>query len=159
MSTTISEDCGVSVEAAADYAGFWLRAVAFLIDYVALLIPSSAIFFGFLFFISLSIERESLGSALLLLLGWAVFDVLARCFYFVLLEASPLQATIGKKAIGLRVCDMQGHRITLGRSLGRNLAKCLSILSVGIGFVMCGFTDKKQALHDMIASCLVVRRP
>jgi uncharacterized RDD family membrane protein YckC len=84
--------------------------------------------------------------------------MLAAWFYFALLESSPWRATLGKKAVGLCVSDIEGHRLTLGRALGRNLAKCLSTLSLGIGYMMCGFTKKKQALHDMVANCLVLRR-
>lgn len=43
--------------------------------------------------------------------------------------------------------------------MSRNLAKYLSNLTMGIGHLMCGFTIKKQALHDLLAGCLVLRRP
>jgi uncharacterized RDD family membrane protein YckC len=84
--------------------------------------------------------------------------ILAAWFYFAVLQSSPWQATLGKKAVGLYVCDIEGHRLTFSPAIGRNFTKCLSTLSVGIGYMMCGFTKKKQALHDMIASCLVLRR-
>jgi uncharacterized RDD family membrane protein YckC len=57
----------------------------------------------------------------------------------------------------LYVCDTEGSRLTVSRAAGRMLAKCLSGLTIGVGFIMCGFTKKKQALHDMIAGCLVLR--
>jgi uncharacterized RDD family membrane protein YckC len=85
--------------------------------------------------------------------------ILAVWFCFAALESSRWQATPGKMAVGLRVSDIKGHRLTLGRALGRNLAKCLSNLTIGIGHMICGFTRKKQALHDVIASCMVTRRP
>ena len=151
--------CEVSVEAPVVYAGFWLRAAAALIDCVAMFIP-------FLITASIAILVIRLVSAAkgydpggMILAVLPAVTILAAWFYFALLESSPWRATLGKKAVGLCVSDIEGHRLTLGRALGRNLAKCLSTLSVGIGYMMCGFTKKKQALHDMIASCLVLRRP
>jgi uncharacterized RDD family membrane protein YckC len=79
-------------------------------------------------------------------------------FYFAVMESSPLQGTVGKKVLGLYVSDIDGRRLTLGRAIGRTLAKFLSSMTLGIGYIMCGFTRKKQALHDMIAGCLVLRR-
>jgi uncharacterized RDD family membrane protein YckC len=78
--------------------------------------------------------------------------------YFPVLECSSLQATPGKLALGIKVTDMQGNRIGFGRALGRNLAKIISAIILYIGFIMAGFTQKKQALHDMIAGCLVVAK-
>jgi uncharacterized RDD family membrane protein YckC len=75
-----------------------------------------------------------------------------------LLESSSWQATLGKKALGLVVTTVGGEPISFGRALGRNLAKLLSSLILMIGFLMAGFTAKKQALHDLLADCLVVRK-
>jgi uncharacterized RDD family membrane protein YckC len=72
------------------------------------------------------------------------------------MESSPLQATIGKLAVGLRVTDLQGQRISFGRATGRFFAKWLSGAILLIGYLMAGFTEKKQALHDRIAGCLVL---
>ena len=74
------------------------------------------------------------------------------------LETSHWQATIGKSALRLYVTDIDGHRLSRGRSMGRNLAKCLSTLTLGVGYLMSGFTARRQTLHDLIAHCLVVRR-
>src|ERR1041385_5605179 len=71
--------------------------------------------------------------------------------YYVGFESSHWQATIGKRALGIIVTDMQGNRVSTLRALGRYLGKLLSALTLLIGFVMAGFTEKKQALHDMIA--------
>jgi uncharacterized RDD family membrane protein YckC len=77
--------------------------------------------------------------------------------YFAKLESSARQATIGKRALGIAVTDLAGRRISFGRATGRYFAKFLSSVAA-IGFLMAGFTARKQALHDMIAGCLVVRR-
>jgi uncharacterized RDD family membrane protein YckC len=61
-------------------------------------------------------------------------------------------------AIGIKVTDLNGNRISFGRATGRYFAKILSGMILMIGYIMAGFTEKKQALHDMIASCLVVMK-
>jgi uncharacterized RDD family membrane protein YckC len=79
--------------------------------------------------------------------------------YYSVMESSPWQATLGKRALGLQVTDLQGRRISFGRATGRYFAKIVSGLTLSIGYLMAGFTRRKQALHDIIAECLVVRRP
>jgi len=59
-------------------------------------------------------------------------------------------------AIGIKVTDLQGDRISYGRANARYWSKFLSTMIFLIGYIMAGFTEKKQALHDIIASCLVV---
>lgn len=74
------------------------------------------------------------------------------------MESSPYQATAGKLALRIKVTDRAGKRIGFGRATGRHFAEILSSLTLGIGFVMAGFTKRRQALHDMIASTLVVMK-
>jgi uncharacterized RDD family membrane protein YckC len=80
------------------------------------------------------------------------------CVYYTIFEASVWQATPGKRMLRLYVADLNGKRITYGRALARSLARQLSGIFF-IGFVLAGFTEKKQALHDILASTLVLRRP
>lgn len=77
--------------------------------------------------------------------------------YFALQESSQHQATIGKRAMKIYVTDIQGQRISFGQATGRYFSKILSDI-LCIGYLMVAFTDKKQGLHDMIASTLVQRR-
>ena len=60
--------------------------------------------------------------------------------------------------LGIKVTDLEGNRISFGRALGRNLAKIISVLTFYIGYIMAAFTAKKQALQDMIAGTLVVKK-
>jgi uncharacterized RDD family membrane protein YckC len=60
-------------------------------------------------------------------------------------------------ALGIRVTDLDGGRISFGRATGRYFGKILSGLILGIGFLMAAFTERKQALHDLLAGTLVVR--
>jgi len=77
-------------------------------------------------------------------------------FYFALMESSPYQATLGKMALGIKVTDYAGRRISFARAVGRYLGKIISSIILGIGYLLAGFSAKKQALHDMIAGTLVV---
>lgn len=83
------------------------------------------------------------------------FIYLVLIVYWVLMESSRWQASLGKLALGLKVVDEKGQRLTVVRALGRNLLKILSCATLMIGFMMAGWTQRKQALHDKIADCLV----
>ena len=74
------------------------------------------------------------------------------------LESSTYQATLGKMAARLRVTDQEGRRISLARATARYFSKYLSAAALGLGYVMVGFDDEKQGLHDRIAGTLVLYR-
>ena len=90
--------------------------------------------------------------------GLTLVTLLVNLAYYSLFETSRLQATPGKLACRLRVTDEAGRRIGLGRAVGRNLGKFVSAFILGIGFLMVAWTRRKQGLHDLIASTLVLRR-
>jgi uncharacterized RDD family membrane protein YckC len=75
------------------------------------------------------------------------------------MESSPRQATLGKMAMKIIVTDLEGRPISFGRATGRYFAKNFLSAICFIGFLMAIWTQKKQALHDMIAGTLVVKRP
>ena len=77
--------------------------------------------------------------------------------YFAGMESSFRQATYGKMMLGVKVVDEDGFRISFWRAVGRYFAKYLSIFTLFIGFLMAAFTEKKQALHDMVAKTLVIK--
>jgi len=152
------------------YAGFWLRLWAYIIDGLVLGVVFLVIF-------GLLAVATGLGSAignvhpgerpeeLAALLGVTLIvaglgiAVIGGWLYYALMESSSWQATLGKKALGLEVTDMAGCRISFGRASGRYFGKLVTnLIPLAIGYILAGFTEKKQALHDMIASCLVVRR-
>ena len=76
--------------------------------------------------------------------------------YWALMESFSKQATLGKRALGILVTDIEGRRISFGRATVRYWAKIISSLTLLIGFIIAGFTSRKQALHDIISGCLVV---
>ena len=91
--------------------------------------------------------------------GLAVAAAIGTWLYYTLMESSRYQATLGKMVLGIQVTDLEGNRISLARANGRYFGKVLSKMVLYIGFIMAAFTEKKQALHDVIAGCLVVRKP
>jgi uncharacterized RDD family membrane protein YckC len=142
------------------FAGFWLRAAACVIDtiLIAAIFLVGASFFPSTFEKLMPPTPPSLTAmpqpaplviAILISLG---------CLYYTLFEASSWQATPGKRILRLYVTDLNGQRITFQRALLRNIARQLSGF-LFIGYILAGFTEKKQALHDIIARCLVFRRP
>ena len=119
----------------ANYAGFWIRFVAYLIDGVVVMIPGMLII------------SAGLPSLINLVLGLA---------YYIYFPSSEYMATPGKMALGLIITDEHGNRIGAGTAAVRYIGYMISILIIGIGFIMIGFTEKKRGLHDMIASTQVV---
>src|SRR4029077_16530876 len=77
-------------------------------------------------------------------------DFVLWLLYYALMESSPLQATLGKMALSIKVTEIAGQRISFLRALGRNLAKIISGFILLIGYIMAAFTERKQALHDII---------
>ncbi len=89
--------------------------------------------------------------------GLSLVSLVLTMAYFALLESSRWQATLGKRVCRLRVTDLSGRRIGIGRAFGRYLAKFVSALLLGIGFLMVGWTRRSQGLHDLMADTLVMR--
>lgn len=86
------------------------------------------------------------------------FAVAATWLYFALQESSSAQATLGKRVLGIKVIDYEGRRIGFARATGRFWGKTLSGILFNIGYIMAAFTARKQALHDILAQTLVIRR-
>ncbi len=122
------------------YAGFWKRFAAYLID---------AVIIGIAGAIFRAAAGDAIGGTLTTVIGWV---------YFAVMESSEKQATLGKMALGIRVVDVDGNKISFARATGRYFSKIISALILMIGYIMAAFTAKKQALHDMIAGTLVVGR-
>jgi uncharacterized RDD family membrane protein YckC len=140
------------------YAGFWLRLVAAVLDMLAMVMPFGFVFLPFMVGIKLVNARKGYDPAVMFLMASPLVLIVGTWLYFAVMESSPWQATLGKKMLGLYVTDLHRQRLTLGRATGRTLAKYLSVMTVGIGYLLCGFTERKQALHDVVARCLVLRR-
>lgn len=122
------------------YAGFWQRFAAVVIDAIVV----------------------STGIALVSVVSFGAATVPAWIFghwiYEAWMTSSEWQATLGKRALGIVVTGLDGGRISFARATGRHFAKWISTAIVFIGYIMAAFTERKQALHDMIAETLVVNR-
>ena len=153
------------------YAGFWLRVLAYCIDTIILGIFAVPILIGAAMAMGIGGVLESIPHSqdpfvngmppafFLFMMLCVALGVFGTWLYFALLESSEWQGTAGKRVLGLIVTDMAGQRVTFARATGRHFAKIVtSFIPLGIGYAMAGFTEKRQALHDMIASCLVLRR-
>lgn len=147
-----------------EYAGFWSRFGASIIDGIILFLLELGIslllgwlpyVFGWIFYGGywpwswFSVLYSGPFWLLSFLMGW---------LYFAGSECSSSQATPGKKALSLVVTNLNGERISFGRATARYFGKFLSELTLYIGYVMIGFTAKKQGLHDMIAGTLVFKK-
>jgi uncharacterized RDD family membrane protein YckC len=151
---------------AQNYAPFFTRFFAFWIDEVLAGATGAAViglFAGLGSAMSLlGMGTNSTGASLSGSLLWMVglpLGILAYVLYFVKQETSLSQATVGKRMLGIRITNMSGGTIATGQSLGRLLVKnSFSGLLFSIGFLVAAFTERKQALHDLVASTLVVTR-
>jgi len=144
----------------ARYGGFWIRLVAFMIDLILkgiIVLPFSLFMFLIIGAAGRAVSMPFVGVRLVILIIRAVFSALVSWIYEAALESSPYQATLGKMALGMKVTDLAGNRISFARATGRHFAKYVSGMIFFIGYIMAGFTERKQALHDMIAGTLVRR--
>ena len=151
------------------YAGFWLRLVAHLIDnmiigvvLLALLVPLAAMTGLGATLRGFHPDQEPDPALIVAFISsiwiFILIAVLGGWLYSAYCESSEWQATPGKKVLNLIVTDLNGNRISFGRASGRYFSKMITaLIPLGIGYIMAGFTERKQALHDMIASCLVLR--
>ncbi len=133
------------------YAGFWRRFAAFLIDYLIVIIPSVVI----LIFAGFFSDEELINDYGIVV---RLFYIIIFWLYFSLMESSQLQGTIGKLSLKIKVTDTNGERIRFGKATGRHFCKILSGFVLGIGFALAGITKQKQALHDILANSLVVKK-
>lgn len=145
---------------AIDYAGFWDRCGALVIDVVIMALPSAII--GYIFSSAFADHMamrgaddvtSEIGGML-----WAKLSGIAVAWvYYASMESSIFQGTLGKHILGLKVVDLDGRRLTFGRASGRFFGRVVSAIPFGAGFLIQPFTAKKQTLHDILASCLVVK--
>jgi len=136
-----------------DYAGFGSRVGAFFIDGFVLLIPLLGISFGFMPPVAELQDKDKLATAIL---GIQFFGTLFNIAYGAVMESSNSGGTFGKRAVGIRVADLQGRQIGMGRALVRNIVKPFSSF-LAIGLILALVTPRKQALHDLAAGTVVVK--
>ena len=145
---------------AGEPAGFWIRFAAVVIDGIVLqvggFIAGLILGFGIGFVMGMR-GCDQVTIVYVCKAAGFIIGIILNWLYFACMESSRCQATLGKMALGIKVTDALGNRLTFGHATGRHFAKILAAIPLGIGFMMAGLTDRKQALHDIIASTFVIR--
>ncbi|UKJ08951.1 RDD family protein [Solitalea lacus] len=151
------------------YAGFGSRLVACIIDGFILAILTGTLFTFMVFFGIVSFSLADIGTAednpaaAFAIIG-AVFSlflimIAGSWLYHSLLTSSEKQGTIGKQVMGIKVTDLNGNRLSFGRATGRYFSTIITgMIPLFIGYLLAAITEKKQALHDMIASTIVLNK-
>jgi len=174
---TVPPNVGVAGYSAARgqlmYGGFWLRFVAYLVDSVAMGIAVFAIFIPLVAITGAAAHLHGLedmqrrgqpdpavvAAFITLFVTFVGAALLITWLYHAYFESSSWQATPGKRVMNLYVTDLSGQPITFLNATGRHFAKIVTgLIPLFIGYIMAAFTERRQALHDMIASTLVLRR-
>jgi uncharacterized RDD family membrane protein YckC len=132
-----SEETVLFPEEPVVYGSFWARLAASLLDAIILFFPN----------VILNLIFPVGGLLLGIILGW---------LYSALQESGPSRATLGKKALGLKVCTVEGGGPSFGQATGRHFGKYLSSLILGIGYLMMLWDDNRQTLHDKMAGTLII---
>lgn len=156
------------------YAGFWLRVAAYLIDSLVMsaggLLIAIPVIIGIVGF-AVGLEGVNnpedflesgrwmyVGGIIGLILLASLLGLVMGWLYYALMESSKYGGTLGKIAVGIKVVDMNGNKVTFGKATGRYFSRIVTNMTLFVGYIMAGFTEKKQALHDIIAGCLVITR-
>ena len=145
------------------YGGFWIRFAALMIDGVFTTIAAYAIIIPLAFFMGGTLMsaldstgEESLGLAFFFIITGISIAIPAG--YYTLTTGSKMQATFGKKLVGLRVICEDGSDVTYGRALGRYFGYMLGTMIFCLGLIMAAFDDQKRALHDHLCKTRVIER-
>ena len=154
------------------YAGFGQRLLAYIIDAIVISVLYMVIFVPLIAAIGIGVASEAqnfdandpaeVGGLVGAAMG-AVFMMMLVVYgivvlYYTLMESSKTQGSLGKMAMGIKVTDMDGNRISFGKAFLRSFGKIISSMIMYVGYLMAAFTEKKQGLHDMTAGTLVVKK-
>jgi uncharacterized RDD family membrane protein YckC len=170
MNTTVTPPTMTSTTLA--YASFGSRLVAWLIDAIVIWCAQAIIATPILTFLGFGIasqvqdggfesDEDAIGWVITMIstmMATAMVMWVVALLYFAFMESSSKQASLGKMAMGIKVTDLEGNRVSFGKAFLRNIGKIVSQVILYIGYFMAAFTEKKQALHDMMASTLVVKK-
>lgn len=155
-----------------NYASFGQRLVAIIIDGIIIWLLQMFIIIPILAAIGIGAaggmstmnmeDPEQVGGMIAVIMAMAgtyfIVAMAVQILYFTFMESSKAQATVGKMALGIKVTDLNGNKLDFGKAFVRNLCRLLSNFTFLIGYIIAAFTEKKQALHDIIAGTLVVKK-
>ncbi len=157
-----------------NYAGFWKRFLAWILDKIILGTINWIILAPVLATLGITATGEfppfrdimenpdayDIASFIALVTAMVGISMVVKTvisiLYHSFFESSKFQGSIGKIALSIIVTDISGEKLDFTKALVRNLSKIITNFTFGIGYIMAGFTEKKQALHDIIAGTLVV---
>lgn len=148
--------------ASSEYGGFGARLAAFVIDAIIVNFAGVVLIIPVALVLGLFLAGMGLGESVVEDAGGLVGGLIGMglsWLYEAAMLSSSRQATLGKQALGLMVVDLNGGRLSFARASGRHFARYVSVLTLFIGYLIQPFTAKRQALHDMLAGTLVVKRP
>jgi uncharacterized RDD family membrane protein YckC len=152
----------VAIEAARP-GGFWIRFVAYLIDGLIMTAAGAVLFLVFVVTVAFSgdgFDRDEPSPfAIFAIAVLIVALIVVNWLYEALMTSSPRGATVGKMALGLRIVRFDGAQLSFGRATGRHFAKHMltPLVPLFIGYLLAAFTNRKRALHDMVADTRVIR--
>jgi uncharacterized RDD family membrane protein YckC len=155
-----------------EYAGFWIRLVAALIDltilvislYVLYCVISQSLFWIFpdIQTIGKMFSRVDgatvAGPIIWLVTTMSLLLLIGSTIYFVVCWAMMGQ-TPGKLSVGIKIIRSDNSPMDLRCAFMRFLGCILCVLTLGIGFIILAFDSHKQGLHDRIAGTYVVKMP
>ena len=167
----LPEKSGSGYENQIQYAGFWMRLVASLIDAIFLYIINSIVMSVVLFAYygsqldlnwltnfqnSLTVDNSQFWSFLgIILLAYLVGLAVTIAYYTITI--GKWGRTLGKAALKIKVVKPDGSRVSYWRALGRSLAYYLNGFTLSLSFLMIAFTKNKRGLHDYIADTIVIK--
>ncbi|MFT7314803.1 MAG: putative RDD family membrane protein YckC [Paraglaciecola sp.] len=134
-----------------EYAGFWIRVAASLIDTILMMIivaPIITMVYGLGYW-----SGESFNTGIWDLIINYILPAVAVILFWIYKSATP-----GKMAFKLTIVDANtGGKPSTGQLVGRYFAYYLSMLPIFMGFIWVGIDKKKQGWHDKIAGTVVIR--
>ena len=154
----IKENSEISGLAVMRYAGFWIRFGAAFIDGIIIYAVNFPLGMLFGFLMPTLVHAQKTPSDALFFPAIILMNLLQMILpaLYVIWMTGKYGATLGKKAVGIKVVMSDGSPISYGRATGRYFAKILSALILYIGYIMGAFDDEKRALHDHICNTRVI---
>ncbi len=152
---------GASLPITTAYGGFWIRALAYIIDTFIVGIVSWAIMMPLSMLVMPGMmqlgEEAAVGGAIILIAVYMLVSIGIPVLYFTFFHGRS-GSTLGKMACGLKVVTAEGEPITYMRAFGRSFALWISSTILCIGFIMAGFDEEKRSLHDRMCSTRVIKK-
>jgi uncharacterized RDD family membrane protein YckC len=134
-----------------EYAGFWIRTGAVIIDTILVLIiilPTLTAIYGKDYWVS-----DSLIQGFWDMLFNFILPAIAVIFFWIYKSATP-----GKMATKLTIVDAKtGGKPSTGQFIGRYLGYYVSMIPFFLGFIWVGIDKRKQGWHDKLAGTVVIR--